>query len=171
MSFWWVHTLWCMVRAGGFHEIGGRATFGRGIEFIDPQAISIGDRFRCGKNCLLAGELYIGNDVSLNNNVQLNASCGGRITVGNDVLIGPNVVVRAADHKFRDRHALIREQGHHGGSIVIEGDSWIGANAVITNGITIGRGAVVAAGAVVTHDVAPYSIVAGVPARSIGGRR
>lgn len=51
--------------------------------------------------------------------------------------------------------------------IVFEGDNWIGANAVILRGVTIGRGAIVAAGAVVTKDVTPYSVCGGVPARSL----
>lgn len=54
--------------------------------------------------------------------------------------------------------------------MVFEGDNWIGANATILKGVTIGEGAVVAAGAVVTKDVAPYTIVGGVPAKYIGDR-
>ena len=53
-------------------------------------------------------------------------------------------------------------------SIRIEDDAWIGFNAAILRGVTIGRGAIVAAGALVTHDVEPYTIVAGIPARKIG---
>lgn len=54
--------------------------------------------------------------------------------------------------------------------VIIEGDNWIGANAIILKGVTVGRGAVVAAGSVVIHDVPPYSIVGGVPAKVISER-
>jgi acetyltransferase-like isoleucine patch superfamily enzyme len=68
-------------------------------------------------------------------------------------------------------YAAIREQGHSGGKIVIEDDVWIRANAVITPDVIIGKGAVVAAGAVVTSDVPPYQIVGGVPAKTIANRK
>jgi galactoside O-acetyltransferase len=62
------------------------------------------------------------------------------------------------------------EQGERRGPIVVGDDVWIGANATVLRGITIGRGAVVGANSVVTRDVAPFSIVGGVPARVIGHR-
>ncbi len=61
-------------------------------------------------------------------------------------------------------------QGHQPGTVIIEDDVWIGANCVITPDVRIGRGAVIGAGAVVTRNVAPYTIAGGVPAREIGRR-
>lgn len=124
--------------------------------------------------CTLAacddGRIEIGDRVALNSNVYLNACIGGTIVVGSDVLIGPNVVLRTSDHRFSDPGRPIREQGHEPGEIVIEDDVWIAANATVVGGTRIGRGAVVAAGAVVTRNVPPYIVVGGVPAREIGRR-
>ena len=115
------------------------------------------------------GDCVIGDRTSINRNVQLGANQGS-ITIGRGVLIGPNCVLRAADHGFADPDRPIVDQAHLSGTIVIEDDVWLGANVVITRNVRIGRGAVVAAGAVVTRDVESFAIVAGVPARPIGSR-
>lgn len=84
-------------------------------------------------------------------------------------MIGPNVVIRAADHGL-SKDILIRKQQHIGGIIIIEDDVWIGSNAVILKDVKLGKGCVIAAGAVVTKDVEPYTIVGGVPAKKIAER-
>jgi len=71
------------------------------------------------------------------------------------------------DHVFDDPTRPILEQGLRAFGITIEDDAWIGAGAIILDGVRIGRGAVVGAGAVVTRDVAPHTVVAGVPARLV----
>ena len=97
------------------------------------------------------------------------AQAGGGIYIGNNVLIAPNVVIRAADHGIK-ASTLIRDQPHRPGVICIEDDVWIGSNAVITSNVTLRKGTVVGAGAVVTKSTEPYSIVGGVPARKISQR-
>lgn len=114
------------------------------------------------------GEIIIGNNLSLNTNVQIGSS-GGKIHIGNNVLIGFNVVLRAADHGL-SRANLINKQTHVGGAIMVEDDVWIGSNAVILKNVRLGKGCVAAAGAVVTKDVEPYTIVGGVPAKKISER-
>jgi acetyltransferase-like isoleucine patch superfamily enzyme len=94
----------------------------------------------------------------------------GGIEVGESVLISPGVVITSHQHTFERADADIREQPTEFARVVIERDVWIGANAAILPGVTLGRGCVVGAGAVVTRDVPPGSVVAGVPARSIGER-
>jgi acetyltransferase-like isoleucine patch superfamily enzyme len=93
-----------------------------------------------------------------------------RLTVGNDVLIAPGCFITDHEHGH-GAHDRIASQGTRSSPVIIEDDVWLGAKVVILPGVTIGRGAVVAAGAVVTKDVPPLEIVAGVPARPIGRRQ
>lgn len=89
----------------------------------------------------------------------------GGVTVGDNVIIAPHVQVLAVDHVFDDPSRPILEQGLRALGVRIENNVWIGAGAIILDGVRIGQGSVVGAGAVVTRDVAPHTIVAGVPAR------
>jgi len=114
------------------------------------QGLRIGDRSNIGRYS------YIG--------------CSGLITIGCDVMISPRVSMYAEDHNYQDANVPMREQGVIRAPIVIEDDCWIASGAVILASVTIGRGSIVAAGSVVTRDVPPYSIVAGVPARVIRNR-
>jgi acetyltransferase-like isoleucine patch superfamily enzyme len=91
------------------------------------------------------------------------------LRIGDSVLIAPGCFI--TDHNHRHAASLtIASQGCEGRSVQIEDDVWLGAHVVVLSGVTIGRGAIVAAGAVVTQDVVPMSVVAGVPARVIGVR-
>jgi acetyltransferase-like isoleucine patch superfamily enzyme len=91
----------------------------------------------------------------------------GGVTIGDRVYTSPFTQILAVDHVAADPDRPIIEQGITAQGIVIEDDAWIGASAVITDGVRIGKGAIVAAGAVVTHDVPAHTIVGGVPARPI----
>ncbi len=106
-------------------------------------------------------KLHLGNQVDIGENVVLRA--GGGLTIGSRVLIAAGASVVTSGHPIappRFRH-VVNEP------IVIGDDVWIGANAVVLPGVTIGNGSVVAAGAVVSRDVPPFTVVAGVPARVI----
>lgn len=113
--------------------------------------------------------LKIGDNFSMNSNSCLGAD-GGRIYIGDNVLIAQNVVVRAANHSHDSVDIPIKDQGHKCGTIHIEDGVWIGANSVITTDVTIGKHSIVGAGAVVTKDVMPFTIVGGVPAKIIQHR-
>jgi acetyltransferase-like isoleucine patch superfamily enzyme len=89
----------------------------------------------------------------------------GGVTIGDRVYTSPLVQILAVNHVFDDPARSFVEQGITAEGIVIEDDVWIGAGAIVTDGVRIGQGAVVAAGAVVTEDVPPHTVVAGVPAR------
>jgi acetyltransferase-like isoleucine patch superfamily enzyme len=89
----------------------------------------------------------------------------GGVTIGDRVYTSPFTQIIAVNHVFSDPEKPFTEQGITAEGIVIEDDVWLGASAVITDGVRIGRGAVVAAGAVVTQDVAAHTVVGGVPAR------
>jgi len=116
------------------------------------------------------GLIQIGDDTQLNSYVMLNADAGGEIRIGKDVLIGPNVVFRSSNHAFDKEDAIIRQQGHKPGRIVIGDDVWIGANGVALPNVEVGMGAIVAAGSVVNKNIRPYAIAGGVPAKQIGVR-
>ena len=89
----------------------------------------------------------------------------GGVTIGDRVFTSPFTQIIAVNHVFDDPTVSFSEQGITAQGIVIEDDVWIGASAIITDGVRIGCGAVVAAGAVVTRDVAPHTVVGGIPAR------
>ena len=108
-----------------------------------------------------------GKNITIGRNVFINADCKfqdqGGIYIGNGVLIGHGVVLATLNH---DPDPAKRQQLHPA-PIRIGDNVWIGANAVITAGVTIGENAIVAAGAVVTKDVAANTVVGGVPAIKI----
>jgi acetyltransferase-like isoleucine patch superfamily enzyme len=114
-------------------------------------------------------KIFIGRSV-INNFVTLDATYGEGIRVGDQVLIGPYTVVVSYDHGFADPSRPIREQECQGGRVTIDDDVWIGAHCIITCNVTIGRGSVIGAGSVVTHDIPPGSIAHGSPARVVGHR-
>lgn len=107
------------------------------------------------------GTLTIGDDVSINYGTSIFADRS--VAIGNRVRIGPYVSITDTD--FHD--AYDRNLRPAGTPVVIESDVWLGARVLVLKGVRIGRGAIVAAGAVVTRDVAPFTVVAGVPARPI----
>jgi acetyltransferase-like isoleucine patch superfamily enzyme len=91
----------------------------------------------------------------------------GGVRIGDRVYTSPMTQLIAVNHVVEDPQKPFIEQGITAQGIVVEDDVWLGANAVITDGVRIGKGAVVAAGAVVTQDVPPHTVVGGVPARVI----
>lgn len=127
----------------------------------------IGETVGKGFRMFLPFYTDFGRNIHIGKNVFINSSCHfqdqGGIYIGNDVLIGHNVVLATINHDLdpkqgrKNHYSLIRICDH----------VWIGSNATILPGITVGEWAVVAAGAVVTKDVEPYTIVGGVPARVI----
>jgi acetyltransferase-like isoleucine patch superfamily enzyme len=144
------------------YAVRGNVTLGRtvhiglGTILWAPNRLDVGDDVYVGKGCTI--------------------ECDG--SIGSGVLIGNRVgLVGRHDHDFRALGTTIRRApwvgepaGPDSGRVVIEDDVWIGYGAIVLSGVTVQRGAVVAAGAVVTRDVPPYAIVAGNPARAVGQR-
>lgn len=127
---------------GGGVGINAKAYFGRGT------GIRLGDRCRVGKNCVV------------NPNVE----------IGRDTLIGPDVMIYTINHRYADTSMTINDQGCEQAPVSIGNDVWVASRAIILPGVSIGDGAVVAAGAVVTRDVPARAVVAGNPARVIKWR-
>lgn len=129
-------------------------------------------RFALGRNSVVESFCCINNavgDVVIGDytRIGLNNTIIGPVTIGSHVNLAQSIVVTALNHNFSDPKQYIDEQGVSTMPVVICDDVWIGANAVILPGVTIGEHSVVAAGAVVTKDVPGGCIVAGVPAKII----
>jgi len=110
------------------------------------------------------GLITIGDNTIINRNVLLDAR-GGSITIGSNVDIGQETNIWTQEHDPNDD-----DHGVKGGNITIENHAWIATRVTILPGVKIGQGAVIAANSVVTKDVAPLTIVGGVPAKFIGNR-
>ncbi|HTN45757.1 MAG TPA: acyltransferase [Flavipsychrobacter sp.] len=91
----------------------------------------------------------------------------GPVRIGDDVIFAQNIVVSGLNHVYESLSSPIHRQGVTTAEIIIENECWVGANVVITAGVSVGKHSVIAAGAVVTKDVPPYSVAAGNPARVI----
>jgi galactoside O-acetyltransferase len=152
---------------------GAKISVGMGLAMTGGKNIRLGNKVNIMRfNHLYAhgGSIELGSHVSINSNTQIGAADGGKIIIRDYVSIGPNVVLRASDHVHDRADIPIRDQGHTGGEIIVEEDVWIGANVVITKDVRVGAHSVIGAGSVVTSDVEPYSIVAGVPAKLLRKR-
>ncbi|MBD2001163.1 acyltransferase [Leptolyngbya sp. FACHB-541] len=168
-----------------------------GAEFLNTPAIAIGNGVKILRGVRLDGQ---GQDsqICIGDNVQFAYGIGvkvsrdncrieigdrtsigpytvihgpGNISIGKDCLIAAHCGIYASNHQFADGDRKIRDQGLSRKGIVIEDDCWIGHSVSILDGVTVGQGSVIGAGAVVTKDIPPYSIAVGVPARVISQRR
>jgi acetyltransferase-like isoleucine patch superfamily enzyme len=146
--------------------------------FIAPEARLFGEPGRgivIGPGCAVAAEVFmhgpitLGRDVSVNARATLDGGARG-IHIGDGTRIASGASLYAFDHGL-DPERPVRAQPVTSQGIRIGQDVWIGANAGITDGVSIGDHAVVAMGAVVTRDVPDWAMVGGVPARVIGDRR
>ena len=113
--------------------------------------------------------IKLGYNVFINRGVYLTAPA--QITIGDNALIGPFCMLNSGSHLYSNPKMIIRNQGHKIAPITLEDDVWLGAHVCVMPGVTIHKGAVVAANAVVTKDVPPFTVVAGVPAREINRRK
>ncbi|GII99191.1 acetyltransferase-like isoleucine patch superfamily enzyme [Sediminihabitans luteus] len=149
-------------------EVQGLAT--GGLRF--GQDVSIGQRAAIRPSSYYGGEIGEGLAVGDRSSFATGCfvGCSGTITIGSDVMVGPGAMLFSENHRFDDLAAPIKSQGVERGRLVVEDDCWIGARAMLLSGVTVGRGSVVAAGSVVTADVPPHSVVAGVPARVVRDR-
>lgn len=160
---------------GAMQHCGVKLTTEQGCRFCGVNKMRFGNNVSVGYGCSFFAQatergIEIGDNVSFNSDVMVNADVGGLIRIGSNSIIGPGTIMRSSDHVFTSRDVSIRYQGHKAGTIVIEEDVWVAANVVVVGNVRIGRGAVIAAGAVVVRDVASYTVVGGVPARLIKER-
>lgn len=163
------------ISLGAYLKGHARITLGRKCKIHDSasldasrsRGIVLGDQVTLNRYVYLqggAGGVRLGNRVEINNFTIVNGT--GGVDIGDNTLIGPGARIISYQHRYA-AGSLIREQATEHKPIRIGQDVWIGANAIIMAGLTIGDGAIIAAGAVVTHDVDANTVVAGVPARTI----
>lgn len=167
-----------------------------GVELMNADLIELGDQSKLDRNVRIKNigrttQICLGDRVRIGQGVQIKAHAAGEgkieigestiigsysslsglfIHIGKDCLIAPQVCIFANNHVFADPHRKIREQGHTYQGIVIEDDCWLGAGVRVLDGVTIGEGSVIGAGAVVTKDIPPYSVAVGVPAKVVAQR-
>lgn len=124
--------------------------------------ISIGRRCRIHKNTVIGNYSGIGYGCEVNNGV----------TIGENVMMGPEVLIYTQNHRMDDPDVPMRTQGMRDlKPVLIEDDVWIGARVCILPGVTIGKGSVIGACAVVARDIPPYSVAVGNPARVVKTRK
>ena len=126
---------------------GDNVTIGRGV-MIRPSSyygIDMGKGLVMGDHSSIGPHGYVG--------------CSGKITIGSNVMIGPKCSLFAENHVFDGKDTTIKEQGVKQKGITIEDDCWIGSNTIILDGVTIGKGSVIAAGSVISKDVPAYSVL------------
>lgn len=188
-----------MLTALRLGSCGGRLFVGRHVRLLFPRRMRVGERVLIGDYAFISafgregieigdrvsirehawiqitsrldqpGEgLRIGSDSYIGPRCMLGA--GGGIRVGARVLFGAGVQLLAEDHVFQDPGTDIRDQGVARRGIVIEDDAWLGNAVIVLDGVTIGKGAVVGAGSVVTRDVPAGMVAAGNPARVLRER-
>ncbi len=183
---------WYRLRLGG---LGQGCRIEPGVSLQYPGHIRIGDGTGIGRNVTLRANterspgIELGRGVSINDSVVINANRGqvtlgdrswlgpfclvygnGGVTIGSNVLVAGHSSINTVSHSAERCDIPINEQPVAIDPVVIEDDVWIGLNAVILQGVTIGRGTIVGAGAVVNKSIPPWSIAVGVPARVIGRR-
>lgn len=160
-----------------FKHFGSSSRIMKGGYYNDLQCISIGEKCVIGENVALTAwskfkdelftpEIIIGDNVSIGFNSHITAI--NKIVIGNNVLMGKNVLITDNSHgQFEYSEIKIapsKRSLYSKGEVIIDDNVWIGDKASILSGVHIGYGSIIAANAVVTKDIPPLSIAAGVPA-------
>ena len=157
-----------------FRKLGRNVVFERGVLVFHPENIEIGDNVYIGHYAMLKG--YFKNQMCIGSNTWIGQNCffhsGGGIMIGAYVGIGPGVQILTLAHKFDgDVETHIIERGQEYKPVVVKDNCDIGVGSILLPGVTIGTGAMIGAGSVVTRDVEPYAVAAGNPARVIRKRK
>ncbi len=126
-----------------------------------------------GRNINIERGADFASDISIGDNSGLGVKCRiqGPCTIGNDIMMGPEVLIYTINHSHSDTGIPMRMQGNEKPrEVAIEDDVWIGARAIILPGVTIAKGSIVGAGAVVSKSFPPYSVIVGNPAQAVRNR-
>jgi acetyltransferase-like isoleucine patch superfamily enzyme len=150
-----------------FRSLGADCVFEPGVMVFHPETITLGHNVYVGHQAILKG--YYRNEMVLGDQTWIGQQCffhsAGGISIGARVGMGPGVKIITSVHTEAGRGMAVLFSPIEFGPVVIEDDADVGVGAIVLPGVTIGKGAIVGAGAVVTRDVPPYAIVAGTPAK------
>jgi len=161
-------------------KFGNGVTLGNAvlIDGLSREGVSLGDNVNIGDYTRIeaSGTITdIGRGIKIGNNSAISAFSfiggAGGVSIGNDVIMGQWVSFHPENHNYVSLDLPIRLQGVNRKGIVVGDDCWIGAKVTFLDGAHVGKGCVIAAGAVVRGEIPPYSIAAGVPARVIKSRK
>ena len=142
----------------------------RGIRafFVRKYTKKVGAKISIGRKCFIHKNTVIGDCSGVGYMCEINNG----VTIGKNVMMGPYVVFYTQNHNTSNPDIPMREQGMSElKPITIEDDVWIGARVIVLPGVTIGKGSIVGAGAVVSKDVPPYSVFVGNPGRVVKNRK
>jgi len=160
------------VKLGAFRKLGEDVIFERGVLVFHPENIEIGNNVYIGHYTIL--KAYYKNLMIIDDYTWIGQQCflhsAGGLKIGKGVGIGPKVIILTSQHKPVDKDIPVYFSPIEFGEVILEDGCDIGAGAIILPGVKIGEGAIIGAGAVVTKNVPPYEIWAGVPARKIKER-
>lgn len=158
------------LRSRRFEIAGPRGNMGAKVRITGTLQISTGKRVAIRKGVFIGGtgRLTIGSNTAINEDCIIGAY--ESVEIGSNVMIAARSYIIDLDHCFDRRDIPIADQGYSIAPVVIEDDVWIGTGAVVTKGVRIGKGAIIGANSVVTRDIPPYTIAAGVPARVVKER-
>jgi len=152
-----------------FKRIGKNVIFEKHVLVFHPENISLGDNIYIGHQTILKG--YYKGELCIGDGTWIGQQCffhsAGGIDIGKNVGVGPGVKIITSVHSEEGIHKPILHNSLIFKKVIIEDDVSIGVGSVILPGVRIGKGSIVGAGAVVTVDVEPYHVVAGIPAKII----
>lgn len=148
---------------------------GKNVKFEDfseihglcSDGLNFGDYVTISRGVMIRPSSYYGGDYGMGLTIGEHSSigpygyvgCSGKITIGKNVMFGPKCSLFAENHVFSDTESSIKSQGVQQKGITVEDDCWIGSNVTILDGVTIGKGSVIAAGSLVTKDIPAGSVV------------
>ena len=136
--------------------------------FVRKYAKFVGEGVRIGRKCFVHKNTQIGDYSGVGYACEINNG----VTIGRDVMMGPYVIIYTQNHCTSNPDIPMRKQGMRElQPVIIEDDVWVGARAIILPGVTIGKGSVIGAGAVVSKNVPPYSVFVGNPGRVVKNRK
>ncbi len=166
----------CKVTHAHLITVGRTLVLGDRVEIkaLSRHGIVIGNNVSIHANSIIecTGVLNaLGEGLRIGSNVGMGQGCfiqvRGPVNIGSNVIFGPGVSIFSENHRSSDLSVFINEQGVTRTGVTIEDGVWLGSRAMVLDGVSVGRGSIVAAGSVVTRDVEPLAIVGGAPARLI----